>query len=375
MRFTPQRLERIHRSIQKENVNALVVTRRQDVQYLTGYHSPSDALPIGCVLIQGKQPIIIMSDLQFELAKQDAMMARVRPVESGNDELGSYARGSEFWAAVKEIIQESSVQNEIIGVQQDCLPVREFEHLKDILPQAGFKDISPLLWKLRQVKDDAEIESIRSAVLVAEIGIRTALEIVVPGVTEDAASIEIEAAMRAAGGQVRGIRAAVLSGGNARLPYAQPAPRRIGTEDMVVVDITVSDSGYFAEVARTLHTGQPDKNQSRAYESILKICSIAEEKLSPDTSIADVTNSMMKSIRKQPYQIGLIKPIGYSIGLDLQEPPGLSAENKLLLREGMIFSIHPTCYIDNVGCIRIADIMMVTHSGSETITTLTRETL
>ncbi|TFG07510.1 aminopeptidase P family protein [Candidatus Thorarchaeota archaeon] len=375
MQFTPQRLDRVHKALQKENMNTLVVTRRQDVQYLTGYHNPTDVFPIGCVLVQGEQPVIIMSELQYELAKKDAMMARIKTIDSVNGELGINSRGVKFWSAIQEVIQIAGVHDGVIGVQHDCLPIREFEYLKNILPQAGFKDAAPLLWRLRQVKDDAEIESIRNAVMVAEIGIRTAFEMVVPGVAEDTASIEIEAAMRAAGGQVRGIRAAVLSGGNARFPHAQPTPKRIGTDDLVVVDITVSDSGYFAEVARTLHTKKPSKAQNNAYESLLKMCSIAEEKLTPDSSIADVTNAMMKSIKKQPCQNNLIQPVGNSIGLDLHEPPSLFPENKLLLREGMVFSIHPTCYVKDIGCIRMADIMLITHDGSETITSLTRETM
>ncbi|NHI83793.1 MAG: aminopeptidase P family protein [Candidatus Thorarchaeota archaeon] len=375
MRFTPQRLERINRSLQKENISALVATRRQDVQYLSGYHNPTDLLPIGCVLVRGEQPFVIMSELQSEHAKQEAMMARIRTINPGHDEIATYSRGAEFWSTVQDIIHDAGVQNDIIGVQQDRLPVSEFEHLKHVLPYAGFKDAASLLWRLRQVKDDAEIESIRNAALVAEIGIRTAFELVVPGVAEDTASVEIEAAMRAAGGQVQGIRAAVLSGGNARFLHAQPMPRRIGTDDLVVVDITVSDSGYFAEVARTLHTGKPSKEQSRAHEAMLRMCSIAEEKLASGSSIADVTNSMIKSIKKQPCQTGLIWPIGNSIGLDLQEPPSLFPENKLVLREGMVFSIHPACYIEDLGCIKMADVLLVTRDASETITSLTRETM
>jgi len=36
MQFTPQRLDRVYRSMRREEIESLVITRRQDVQYLTG---------------------------------------------------------------------------------------------------------------------------------------------------------------------------------------------------------------------------------------------------------------------------------------------------------------------------------------------------
>ncbi|MHA1939651.1 MAG: aminopeptidase P family N-terminal domain-containing protein, partial [Candidatus Thorarchaeota archaeon] len=64
MQFTPQRIERVHRAMKSENVEALLVTRRQDVRYLTGYESPTNTLPTGCVIILDEQPQLVMSSLQ-----------------------------------------------------------------------------------------------------------------------------------------------------------------------------------------------------------------------------------------------------------------------------------------------------------------------
>ncbi|MFX1367335.1 MAG: M24 family metallopeptidase [Promethearchaeota archaeon] len=375
MRFTPQRLERVHRAMRNDDVRALVVTRRQDVQYLTGYHNPSDYLPVGCVLVQGKQPYILMSEFQQENTNQEVKMARIRTIDNGSEDGHTQGQGPAFWSSIQRLLEDHGVHSDMIGIQQEYLPIRGFEQLKDVLPDAGFKDISQLLWRLRQVKDNAEIEAIKQAAKIAEIGVRTALEIVVPGVSESSASIEIEAAMRAAGGQLRGIRAAVLSSNNARLPFAEPSARRIGHDDLVIVDITVSESGYFAGVSRSLHTGNPSKEQNLAYESLVKICSIAEDKMSSGIKISDVVGAIIKGLKKKACQSGLIHPIGNSIGLDLQEPPILSATSNSVLREGMVFSVHPTCYIPGVGSARTADVVLISKDGAENITTVARETM
>jgi Xaa-Pro aminopeptidase len=375
MQFTPQRLERVHRSMKSENVEALLVTRRQDVRYLTGYESPTNTLPTGCVVIVDEQPQLVMSNLQYEALGQESIMARVHTLDDRPfDEWGLY-RSSMFWDSMIKILEDSGVQNSMIGLQQERLSVKEFEHLKTKIPGAGFRDLSSLLWRLRQVKDDAEIEAIRKAVKVAEIGIRTALEIITPGKTEADASVEIEAAMRAAGGQPRGIRAAVLSGKRGRFPFAQPTANRIGGNEPVVIDVTVSESGYFSEVARTLHTGVPTEPQQKAYDAVLRACKAAEDKMAAGANVSDVYGRVAKKLGKKTPIGSFLQPLGNSIGLDLQEPPLMASFSKASLREGMVVSLHPTYYHERVGAAKLADMLLITSSGYENLSTITRETM
>jgi Xaa-Pro aminopeptidase len=263
----------------------------------------------------------------------------------------------------------------MIGLQHDWLSVLEFEKLKQALPEAGFKDFSSNLWKLRHVKDAAEIDSIRQAVNIGEIGIRTALEVVTSGKSEVEASLEIESAMRAAGGQQRGIRAAVLSGAQAHLPFTEPGAARISAEDLVVLDITVSHSGYFGEVARTIHLGKPSDKQRKLFDYVLNATKQIEKRLKPDAQIKDVAEKSAKKLGKSFPAGTVVHPFGNSIGLDLYEPPYIVPDVQQSLREGMVFSIHPTGFADDVGAAKIADVFLITKDGCENLTSLARETM
>jgi Xaa-Pro aminopeptidase len=263
----------------------------------------------------------------------------------------------------------------MIGLQHDWLSVREFEKIKTSLPEAGFRDFSQSLWKLRHIKDSAEIDAICQAVNIAEIGVRTALEIVAPGKSEDEASLEIEAAMRGAGGQQRGIRAAVLSGTHSRFPIAQPSPHHIKNEDFVVLDITVSHSGYFAEVTRTIHLGKPTDKQRALYDSILNLIRAAEKVMKPDARISEVATQILKKTVRGISQDAFVQPIGSSVGLDLHEPPYISPESEYSLREGMVFTLHPTGYLHDIGSAKVADVFLVTQNGVQNLGTLARETM
>jgi Xaa-Pro aminopeptidase len=359
----------------RDEIDSLVITRRQDVQYLTGFESRGHNIPIGCIIAKGSPPHLILSDTLQSTAASETIPGIVHTFNLDASEDWFRAHGNAYWDEVLRVLTEIGLTRGMIGLQQEWMSVREFEKIKTSLPEAGFRDFSQALWKLRHIKDSAEIDAISQAVRVAEIGVRTALEIVAAGKSEDEASLEIEAAMRGAGGQQRGIRAAVLSGTHARFPIAHPGPDRIKNEDVVVLDITVSHSGYFAEVARTIHLGKPTDKQRGLHDSILNAMKTGEKVMKPDVSIEEVAVQIMKKAGRGIHPDSFVQPLGSSIGLDLHEPPYISPTSQYSLREGMVFTLHPTRYLPDIGTAKVADVVLITQDGAENLGSLARETL
>jgi Xaa-Pro aminopeptidase len=361
--------------MRRDEIGSLVVTRRQDVQYLTGFQGKGHNIPLGCVITEGSQPHLILSDALFASSAGESFPGIIHTFNTDASEDWFRAHGKAFWDTVLHVLNEIGQTRGMIGLQHDWLSVREFERIKTSLPEAGFRDFSQSLWRLRHIKDAVEIDAIRQAVNVAEIGVRTALEIVAPGKSEDETSLEIEATMRGAGGQQRGIRAAVLSGAHARFPMAQPTPHHIKKEDFVILDITVSHSGYFAEVTRTIHLGKPTDRQRSLHDSILHIIRTAEKVMKLEVAIAEVATQMLKKTGKGIPQDAFVQPIGSSVGLDLHEPPYICPESEYSLREGMVFTLHPTGYLPDVGSAKVADVYLMTENGVKNLGTLARETM
>ena len=375
MQFTTQRLERVYRSMRREEIDSLVITRRQDVQYLTGYRCTGLSIPVACIISENQQPQLIISESREDTLTGEAILAKVHTFSSTLSDDWYRSQGHRYWNAIIGSLNELNLSKGMIGLQFDWLSVRELDTLKSNLPDAGFRDFSQNLWKLRYIKDAAEIDAIRQAVDVAEIGVRTALEIVASGKSEDDASLEIEGAMRGAGGQKRGIRAAVLSGDRARYPFAQPGANRIKNNEFVVLDITVSHSGYFAEISRTIHLGVPDDQQKRLFAYVLNSMKVAEKAMRPEISFEDLTKQILRKSGRSFPATTLIQPLGSSIGLDLREPPYITSESEYSLKEGMVFTLHPTGFASGVGAVKVADVFLVTSKGVENLASLARETL
>lgn len=373
MQFTPQRVDKVHRAMQREEVDLLLITRAQDVQYLTGYQTPKYYLPTACIIPQGQTPQLLISNLQKEFLGQDSVMSEVHPFINEDTDAWYPTHSMSFWDHIIEKMKQSGKHTGMIGLQQDWLSVKDFDRLKTALPQAGFKDFSNVLWRLRQVKDPIEVDMITQAVKIAEIGIMTALELISTEKSESDVSIEVESAMRNAGGHLRGIRAAIISGSHARFPFAYPGPQRIKDDEPVVIDITVSHNGYFAEIARTIHLGTPSKKQRDIFETNLLITDTIQENIAPGVVIDDLVKSVMTAIGRRYHDYGIAQPLGSAIGLDLREPPHILSGSSTTLRPGMVFSLHPSCYDAKTGGTKIADVIAVTEDGFDSISTLARE--
>ena len=105
------------------------------------------------------------------------------------------------------------------------------------------------------------------------------------------------------------------------------------------------------------------------------VCDLLEQEMRPNVKISDLMEKVNDKINLDKIEYRLIGSVGNSIGLDLREPPLLDSSNTTSLREGMIFSVHPTFYDEKSGSVKNADVFRITEDGCENLSTISRETM
>jgi Xaa-Pro aminopeptidase len=229
--------------------------------------------------------------------------------------------------------------------------------------------------KLRAVKDADEIARIREAAVVGSEVMEEAMALVRPGVSELDIAAEIGYRMRRKGASGESFEAIVASGLRSALPHARPTLRKIGRNELVVLDLGAILRRYCSDLTRTVHVGKASARVRQWYQAVL-----AAQRAALQTVKAGVTSGAVDAAARNVLQgqgLGryFVHSTGHGIGLEIHEGPRIARGQKMRLEAGNIVTVEPGVYVEGVGGIRIEDDALVTTQGAEVLTTAPRELL
>jgi Xaa-Pro dipeptidase len=110
----------------------------------------------------------------------------------------------------------------------------------------------------------------------------------------------------------------------------------------------------------------------RIHDAVLAANQVGRLKASPGLPAQEVDRAARRAITLAGYGEYFIHRTGHGLGLETHEPPYIVEGNQELLSPGMTFTVEPGIYVPELGGVRIEDDVVVTESGSETLTTLPR---
>ncbi len=242
------------------------------------------------------------------------------------------------------------------------------------------RNLRPLLDSLRAVKDAAELEALRRAIVLSANAHADLMRGARAGMFEYELEAIFEASVRRQGADRLGYPSIVGSGFNATTLHYDVNRRRTREGDLVVVDAGAEWGQYTADITRTVPVGGRFTPRQRAlYDLVLGAQQAAMDSVRPGTTLLRLNQIALAWLRDQsgdlcPAQPGeqlrepatcdryMIHGLSHGIGMDVHDPlPG-----RRPLEPGMVFTIEPGVYIpaESLG-VRIEDCVVVTATGYE----------
>lgn len=239
-------------------------------------------------------------------------------------------------------------------------------------PQVQVVSIAPVMDALRMVKSPAEIVLMRQAAAIADAGMRKAIEVLRPGITENEAGAEIEYAMRKAGGHGVATPVFVNSGIRSRWLHGTVTDKRIEAGELVVIDLVPRYQGYCANLCRTFVVGTPTDAQQRIHDAYLKAQQAVLQNLKPGMKIRQLDEIAKAVLTEAGYGEYFVFGISHSIGLMFEETPAPTihpADGNLEIRTGMTLTIgHSILAVPDVGGVRLEDTYYLADDGVQPLT-------
>ena len=203
-----------------------------------------------------------------------------------------------------------------------------------------------------------------------------------PGVTEAEASLRAGqestfAMLEALGGSVGGllgsgdgVKAGYRGQIGRRSAWAHAIAHNIVFEpgDMLVTETGAPVWGYNAELERAMVIGPPTDEQRRLFDHVVAAQTTAFAALRPGATCADVDGAVMKYFEDNDLLPYWRQHTGHAIGLRNHEAPFLDLGDHTLIETGMVFTIEPGLYDDELGGFRHSDTVVVVEDGIELLT-------
>ncbi|MER7206045.1 Xaa-Pro peptidase family protein [Streptosporangium sp. NPDC000239] len=347
------RRTRLAELLPAHDVDAVLVTRGVNVRYLTGLASSNAA-----VLVTADGTATLATDSRYtETARRLCPDVEVRQERDVAGSLVATAAGR-------------------VGVEAHHMSVADYFRLGGDLPR-----LSGLVESVRRVKDEEEIDLIRTACALTDQAFGDVLPRLRPGVTEREVARALETRMIELGADKPAFDSIVASGPNGSIPHHSPSERPLQRGDLVTMDFGALYDGYHADMTRTVAIGEPAAWQRELYDLVRAAQRAGRHAVRPGALTHEVDAAARDLITAAGHGERFGHGLGHGVGLEIHEVPFLappkpdSDAGHARLEDRVPVTVEPGVYLPGMGGVRIEDTLVTRDAGPELLTRTTKELL
>lgn len=369
--FTPidfrARRARVAQSVRNAGFDAYVGTRQAGLHYLAGAFIPWR----GAVIVTAN------GDCKFIYWAWDA--SRVK-LEAGHDDLITFTF-SDFTRTIASELEKLGLSKGKLGIDLShpgaaqiapgMMCASEYLELREALPHAHIDNGVDLLDEVMLRKGPEEIERLRHAAHVADIGFSAGRAAVRPGVTENAVAGVIEKAIRDAGSTWSwAITGGTEVGSGERTGYLhgvtqQATDKTIGTQEFVILDLHPMIDLYLADSSIPVFIGKPNAQQRALIDCWEEVVLTMIDNMRPGSSIPDVVRKGLAVFDRHKLTEYCLPTFGHGLGTCARTRPFINLRSKDVVQAGMVMALGTHLYVPGVGGMRLEFPLLATQGAAQ----------
>ena len=348
-----ERVNKLQAQLEENEIDALLVTKRENIRYLSGFTGSS-----GVIVITSNSASFI-TDFRY--------------TEQANDQVKGYdiiELDTSLIKSVADVVSRESIKR--LGIEQDAMTVGQYRaYEKEV--DAQLIETSGIVEKLRLIKDESEIKIMKEAAAIADAAYTHIQTFIRPGRTEREVANELEMFMRSKGADSSSFDIIVASGLRSALPHGVASDKVIQTGELVTLDFGAYYKGYCSDITRTLAIGPVSDELRQIYDTVLRAQLAGVEGIRAGITGIEADALTRDIIKEAGYGEYFGHSTGHGLGMEVHEAPGLSFRSDTVLEPGMVVTIEPGIYINGVGGCRIEDDVVITEDGCYLLTQSPKE--
>ena len=241
--------------------------------------------------------------------------------------------------------------------------------------------LSPLMSRIRMIKEPEEIEMIKKAISITAEGFNQVLQHIRPGIREYELAALLTYVFQSNGARDHAFDPIVASGRNALVLHYIQNSDICRENELVLLDFGAEWQYYASDVSRTIPVGGKFSPRQRAlYDATLRVLHQAFQMMQPGTTLTQLNEEVGKFWEEEHLQLGLYSlsemkkqpensPLwknyywhgtSHSIGIDVHD----CFDRSMPLKPGMVLSCEPGIYVRAEGIgIRLENDVLITENG------------
>jgi len=241
----------------------------------------------------------------------------------------------------------------------------------EALPNPTYEFTTSTIGALRMRKDQTEFINLKENALIDDRAMQAGFAAIKEGVTELEIGEAINKHFISEGAKPQ--FCIVGSGPNGAFPHHHTGDRKVEYGDAVLIDIGGRKGTFPSDMTRMSVLGEPPEGYLEIHAIVERAVQAAMAAAKPGAMAKDVDAAARGIIIEAGYGEFFVHRTGHGLGIDIHEPPYITATSEVILDEGMVFSIEPGIYLQGRFGVRLEEIVILRADGPEILSELTRE--
>ncbi len=356
-------------AMEKDGIKNLILTSKHNITYTTGIREPSG---IAVITLECGDFLVVPLLDYYRTLESAPRGFEVRVAYRSNEEPIKADVPSTIVIRDQPSKAALAIAGECGGSVAADLGWASYE-VGWLLSDAGVSDASGLIWSVRTVKSDYEIEAIEAASRVAERALAEIVDSLDDGISELDLSVVHERVNAEEGAWDKAFPTIVAFYQNTAHPHHTPGMLRLQGPGPVLIDLGSIVTGYNSDMTRTLDwLGGAGRDFHRALDAVKEALEAAVDAVAPGAEAWSVDKEARRVLEGYGLDKYFIHGTGHGVGVEIHEPPYLRPGSNEVLEPGNVVTVEPGVYVYGRWGIRIEDMVLVTKRGRRVITRFQR---
>lgn len=259
-----------------------------------------------------------------------------------------------------------------VAFENFCMTVAQLDTYRSAL-SVELVPLEDKIEKLREIKEDIEIQWITEAQRMAERSLNRLIPEIKVGAYEDELCAKLRYFMAIEGSTGFAPGMILVSGTTTSMPHGRPTHKQIQKGDFVTIDFGAEVNGYNSDMTRTFAVGGASDKMRQVYNIVLEAQLAGIEAFSEGKTGIEVDAAARNVIVRAGFEKYFGHGLGHSLGLEIHENPRASKTYYGRFQNRNVITVEPGIYIPGEFGVRIEDMVYLSPEGKVNLTEFPKE--